>query len=551
MSSITKKSRELKLINSAREFYMVCAVLLLILIVFIFSSCSKTEVDLRTLAPKDTIIYLQTNDLGNTLDALTQSRSFKEVSASKADFSAIDGIQVAVAVSGFETSENQVTDEQSVLNFKPKFTAIAETHAWSWQVNSLVENNLDNFVKKNYGNDAKLEKKSVNDTERFIWTASDGRKTFAVISDSQVFFGNDEESINRCLLAKRGEAESLLKNESLSLEYEKAEGKLAFGFISNDGIRQIADLVGVSVAVGQTEDSNARGFIARILPQILNNTTREVIWTAEKTENSIEDHVFIKTSDEVSSVLSETLVPANRNINELYEFLPLETSSVTRYNLKNPQVAFRSLLLITAKNTDAINGKIISAFSNTLLLQYGIADAEGFLSSVESELLTAKVGEDKSVAFVKAKDLEKIKTTFIEEIKPQTKASEKTEIWQSAENDLSVAFSDGILIMGDSEGVLKSLEISKKRKLSPIEADRDFTKSRLFAHLLKSESAATTFTNDLETAENIAKVFGSVKDKEVTSNLLIETQFTKQGIERKYISDYGFLGTIIEQFANE
>ncbi len=544
MSSFANKLNELKTNNPDANFGVIIPVFLLILlcgIVAVFISfCSKTEIDLRTLAPKDTIIYLETNNLGETLNALTMSKSFKENSASKIDLSVVNGMQVAVAISGFETSENQVTEEKSVLNFKPKFTAIAETHAWGWQVNSLVENNLNAFVKKAYGNEAKLEKKSVNETERFTWTANDGRKTFAVISDSQVFFGNDEESINKCLLAKRGEAENLLKNENLSLEYEKAKGKLAFGFISNEGIKQIADLVGVTVAVGQSEDENARGFISRILPQILNNTTREITWTAEKTNKGIVDEIFIKIENETSKVLSETLVSSSKTSNEILKFLPPETFSATRYNLKNPQIAFRSLLLVTAKNTDPANAKIILAFSNSLLGSYGIADAEGFLSAVDSEIITARLNDEERFAVVKVLDFEKVKQTIVEEIdftKEFQKVGKDGKLWISEDKSLAVVLVGDYFVIGDLESVKKSV------------LNNTSMNSALFIDFKQSKAVAATLEKDSETAEKIIKVLGKPKANQKFANyILTQTRFNKQGIERKYISDYGFLGTIIEQF---
>ncbi len=546
MSSFAKKLNELKTNYPDVNFRVIIPIILLVLLCGVaavsFSYCGKTEVDLRSLASKDTIIYLETNNLGETLNTLTESKSFKENSALKLNFSAIDGIQVAIAVTGFETNENQVTEEKAVLSFKPKFTAIAETHAWSWQVKSLVENNLNDFVNRIYGSDAKLEKKSVNDTERFTWTASDGRKTFAVISDSQVFFGNDEESINKCLSAKRGEAENLLKDENLSAEYEKAKGKLAFGFISNDGIKQIADLVGVTVAVGQSEDENARGFISRILPQILTNTTREITWTAEKTAVGIEDEIFIKTENEISRVLSQTLVSTGKNSVEILKIIPPDASSVTRYNLKNPQIGFRSLLLVTAKNTDPANAKIISAFSNSLLGSYGIADAEGFLRAVDSEIITARIGEDGRIAIVKILDFEKVKQTIVEEInfskEPQT-IEKGGKLWIAEDENLAVGLIGNYFVIGDLESVKKSIG-----NQTPIN-------SALFTNFKQSKAVATTLTKDSETAENIVKVLGKPKKNQNFENyVLTQTRFNKQGIERKYISDFGFLGTIIEQFGN-
>jgi phage portal protein BeeE len=83
------------------------------------------------------------------------------------------------------------------------------------------------------------------------------------------------------LAIQKGEAESLAADESLSRVY--MANNLAFGYVSSEGVKQIAALTGVSVAVETTEETDGRSFIAEILPQILQNTTREIVWTASKT----------------------------------------------------------------------------------------------------------------------------------------------------------------------------------------------------------------------------------------------------------------------------
>ena len=67
----------------------------------------------------------------------------------KPDFSALENIQVAVVVTGFETSEKQLTDESAILNFKPHFVLIADTHHWKMTAVSIVENQIGNFVTEN------------------------------------------------------------------------------------------------------------------------------------------------------------------------------------------------------------------------------------------------------------------------------------------------------------------------------------------------------------------------------------------------------------------
>src|SRR4051794_13426212 len=93
--------------------------------VIVSMSCSSKPTDLRLLAPADSLVYLETNDLGAALQPIVDSKGFSEAAKSKPDLSALKGVQLAVAVTGFETSEEQVNQESSVLNFKAHFVAVA------------------------------------------------------------------------------------------------------------------------------------------------------------------------------------------------------------------------------------------------------------------------------------------------------------------------------------------------------------------------------------------------------------------------------------------
>jgi len=52
---------------------------------------------MRTLIPADTLVYLETNDLAAALQPIVDSKPFTEVAKSKPDFSALKGVQLAVA----------------------------------------------------------------------------------------------------------------------------------------------------------------------------------------------------------------------------------------------------------------------------------------------------------------------------------------------------------------------------------------------------------------------------------------------------------------------
>ncbi|CAN5599939.1 hypothetical protein BH18ACI1_BH18ACI1_02290 [soil metagenome] len=499
---------------------------------------------MRSYAPSDAIAYLETKDLSQTLNALTENKAFHELAKNKMDFSALEDIQVAIIVTDFETSEKQVTANDSILNFKPHFVAVAETHAWQWQTLSLVENQITDFVRETYGGDAKFETSDKNGGKWFVWTAKDGRKVFAFVQNSQIYFGNDDNAIEKCLAAKRGEADSLAKNENFIRAYSVNDEKnLAFGYISPVGIAQIANIIGISTAIKTTEESEGRSFIARVLPQILQNTTKEILWTAQKSEQGIEDIFFVSLNTEASSIFKETLISPTEIKTNTAEFLPSDVFSVTRYSLKNPLIAWRSLLLVTAKNIDAVSGNLLIQFSGSLLEPYGVSDAETFLSAVNSEIFTARFDAEgkNSVAIIGVKDAEKIKKSIAGiNFKSQSQKQENAEIWKSDDGETAAAFVENILILGDAESVFKSLQVKQ--------TGQNFTKNLYFQSFAESRAVAVTFAKNTDSAEKIVKILGTPNGRtNVVTTYLTETRFTEKGIERKITSPFGLFGTILEK----
>ncbi len=509
------------------------------------SACKVQPTDLRTFAPAETLIYLETGDLAKTLNALTENEIFTKLAANKKDFSAFENVQIAVAITGFETSEKQVTDNQSILNFKPRFVAIAETRAWNWQTVSLTENQIGAFVNETYGGEVNLETSDKNGGKWFVWTAKDGRKAFAFVENSQIFFGNDDTAIEKCLAVKRGEGDSMMKNENFTRAYDSSSKNLAFGYVSSDGIAQIADIAGVSTAVEASEDGAPRSFIARILPQILQKSINQITWTAQKTERGIEDIFRISTNAEVSSVLKETIVPAAGYQTVRAAFLPADVFSATRYNLQNPQVAWRSLLLVTAKQTDELSGKILTEFAGSLLEPYGVSDAETFLSAVGSQILTLRFdadGENK-VVIADIKNLQNVKKSIAEiNFKKPWEEVSGGVMWKSENSEKSAVNAGNILILGDAESVAKCLQT---RLSLP-----DFAKNPFSQNFSESDAVAVTIGKD--SGEKVVEVLGKKKAEnlQVMTNFLTETRFNEKGIERKTVSAFGFIGTILEQLSN-
>ena len=541
------KSKKLKSKNGRRLFTFA---FLLFTFAFLLA-CKSAPTDLRTLAPAETLVYLESKDLAKTLDALTASRSFQDAAKSKPDFSRLENVQFAVAVTGFEASEKQLTTENSVLNFKPHFAAIIDTHAWNWQALGLTENQIGNLVKATYGDDVKLEKTDKSNGKWFAWTARDESKVYAYVENGQIFFGNDAPSIEKCLMVKNGDGDSLLKNESLSRAYAAGSAdNLAFGYVSPEGVAQIANLAGVSVAAEASEEAAGQNFIARVLPQILRNTTREIVWSAQKSGNQIEDKLSISLSAETISVFKETLAANPEKQSKAAEFLPAKLFSVTRYNLKNPLIGWRSLILTAAKNSGdsassvAASGNLIVQLSKSLLDAYGISDAEAFLSEVDADVYTAQFDpeSEKSVVIATVKDREKLKKTLAEiNFKAAPERLSNADVWRSEDGSTAAAFAENELILGETEAVLKCLEAKT--------SGQNFTKNPGFRKFAESNAVAVTYAADSDSAEKVVAAMSSARDenKKFIIDYLTETRVTDKGIERRTVSDFGLIGTIIEQ----
>lgn len=505
-------------------------------------SCSSPPTDLRNLVPAESLIYLETNDFGNALENLTESKTFQQLAKRKPDFSVLKNVPVAVSVTGFEASENQVTAENSVLNFKPRFVAVADTRAWNWQALNFAEEQIGQFAVDTLDGEVSLKKTEKSGGMLFSWSAQGQAKLYAFVKDGKMFFGNDETAIEKCLAVWRGESDSFAKTGKT---FVRNENTLAVGFVSSEGIAQISNVVGVSKAIETTEDEEGRSFIARTLPQILRNAVKEIVWTATKTEQGIEDKFFVTLATETASIFNQTLIASSQMQTVSAEFVPAEFFSVTRYNLQNPLISWRSLLLAASKNTDETSAKILVQNANGLLESYGVKDAENFLSAVENEILTVNFDaeSEKSFVIVQAKDAEKLKKSIAEiNFKSKPENQFNAEIW-TAEDKLTAAVLSGKhLILGEKESVLKCLQAKQN--------GQNFTKNPLFKSFSESKAVAVTFGKETDSAEKIIEVLSELKNENsrLTTNYLTETRYTEKGLERKTVSDFGLLGSIIEQF---
>lgn len=500
---------------------------------------------MRTLVPAETLVYLETNDLADALQPIVDSKPFMEVAKTKPDFSALKGVQLAVAITGFETSEEKLTDEHSVGRVQPHFVAVADTHAWNYQAVAFAEQKLGSFVANIYDSEPTVEMSEKNGGKYFKWIAADGRKAYALVIDSLIYFGNDETAIDKCLAVKRNETDSIAKTGKVK---PADPATLASGYVSSDGIAQIANIIGLKFATEAGEDSEVQAAIAGILPQLLRKTVTDISWTSTKTDHGVEDKYQVGIPPEIANVLTETLIASGDQDVSMLDRWPSSLPSSTIYDLKNPQIAWRSLILLAQKMTDPVGAKMISTASNLFFEPYGIADGEKFLSAVGPTILTAKTDDDSESVAVAATIIDKDVTlkslNDVLKHKDLPHGNGILNIWQSDDGELSAFVDEDFIELGQTETFLKCC-VTEHGWPPP---------SSRFA-LMKSVTGAPikSFAMDFSTATQVTRMFSEKKSEKTRfiSTIFTETRFTKTGMERKTTSDFGLIGSIIAQLAGE
>ncbi len=513
------------------------------LYVFTFAlclSCGSQPTDLRLLVPADTIVYLETNDLAAALQPIIDSKPFAQAARSKPDFSALNGVQLAVAVTGFNTTEEKLTDEYSVGRIQPNFVAIADTHAWNWQAVAFAEQKLGSFVANIYHSEPTAEKYDKNGGKYFTWTAEDGRKAHAFVSGSLIFFGNDEKAIEKCLAVKRGEAESIAKTVR---PYDPAT--LASGYVSTDGVAQMAALAGLSIASLTSDNEEVQKAVAVILPQLIRGTVKDISWAATRHAQGYEDRFTFGGTNETSMILSETFASTARIDAEMFQFVPNTAVSVTLYNLDKPNIAWRSLLLTSQTKVDSFGAMMIGEFSNAFAEPYGVIDAELFLSGVGSNIVTLRTdpeGDMPALIALITND-EAVRRSLAPDLKPDNSISSSIGFEVLRDGDTMTVFAGKFVITGDSEAVTAAiLSRSARTNLSSATVE-----------LFRPGNSASSLSFASGQAALIADLFSEKRTDEpmIQTFAITETRFSRTGIERRTVSEFGFVGWLATQLTAE
>ncbi len=516
---------------------------LLFLAVSFLTSCTSQSVDLRTLVPSETLVYLETNDLAAALQPMANSEAFKKAAASQPDLSSVKGVAVAIAVTGFETSEQKLTDEDSVGRIQPKFVAVADTKAWNSTAVAFAEKGLGSFVADVYRTEPTLEKLPKHGGTYLKWSAKDGRKAFALVIESVIYFSNDESAIDKCVAVRRGESDSMARSGKLPL---RVPGSLASGYITPDGVAQIAALAGMSFASQSSDDEEVQSAVAGILPQLIRGTVTDIAWNASQSQQGYEDKLVFGANAETGPVLAEVFAASQKVDDALFQYAWGKAPSITLYDLAKPNVAWRGLLLTSQSKVDAFGSRVIGEFSNAFAEPYGVSDAELFLFGVGPNVLTVRTDAEgeKAALIAVVTNADAVRRSLLKELKADKAASDAFGFEVLMDEDAMAVFAGNIIITGDPDAV----EACIRSKA----AGTSLAASPSLVSQFRSGAPAITLSTESDQAAAVADLLSEKNtDPKANTISITETRFTRTAIERRTTSDLGMIGWLVEKISAE
>ncbi|MGE0246424.1 MAG: hypothetical protein AB7Q37_12340 [Pyrinomonadaceae bacterium] len=513
------------------------AMLCLLLAGAFIVACGSKPTDPRTVLPADSLLYLETADLGRALKAVTSGPEFQRRAGSLPNFSAMDGISLSIAVTGFQTTEERLPDQNMVLNFKPRFVAVAETNAWNFQALSFTENQLGGFINEVYGGEVGLVSEEKHGGRYFTWTAVDGRKAFAFVQGSVIVFGNDEPGLENSVNILRGGGDSIASNPKVS---GFSRDSLASGYVSKDGVAQLANIAAVSFAIDSGENADAMGFVAQVMPQIVRNSVTEAVWVSRKLpDGRVEDVYDVSLASDTAGVLVETITAGSDTDPGLKRFVPADAHSATSYMLKDARIAWRSVLLMTRTKVDDLYGNLLTAFSPAFFDPYGVGDGEVFLGSIESTLQTVRMDADgdEVAVIARMKDRDGVRRSVAKGLDLSRPAANTDGIdtWRTADGEISAAIVGDYIVIGESAAVRKCVEAHKNNSAAATE-DTAFD----------SSAPIMTRGRDLDSGPALLRALTGDRNAggELVQAYSTESRFDRNGLRRRTVSELGLIGVI-------
>lgn len=551
---------------------------LLLLAIFVFAWLWFTRpqrVDMATYAPADSIAYAEVNSLPEVFDAFTSTDAWRELAPAAgvdarqswkgwlpgfvsftglgtSDAVVISRAQVAVSVLGFRAAEESGT----TLRLAPRVALVAETHTSEWRVRAAVEKLLGDFTRRAFGAPP-VERKEVDGVAFYTWAEAAGarRKIVAAVEGSLAVVGNDEAAVRACLDVRRGARPSLAGDEGLREMRERVggEGALAFGYAPRGSVAKAAEVLAPAFVAAFSEDPSVQSVLATLVPQLFNQTVGALGWSSRLAGGGIEDTFLLSLAGGMPQRLQVPLAASEVAREEAAGLLPPDTSTLTFYNFRNPEDAWRGLNAAFSSQVDILSAGLITSALEGLAEPYGVQNPREFLRACGGEVVTARLEAESEgkVLVASVRDRAALRAQVLAHLGrgARVERAGDAEILISSDPERgAAAFVGDFVLTGAEEDVRRCLDSILKRQTLREgaafgAAPRGFFDEPSFARTLSDERPA---------ARSVLSLFARRLDAAGLERALArrayavsETRLGESGFEMKTRSAFGWFGHVV------
>jgi hypothetical protein len=468
--------------------------------------------------------------------------------------------QVAIAVIGLDTVR-----EVDTLWVKARVAMVIETHASESRTRSVIEPRVADLAKRVFG-EVRFEQRSTDGAFISVWKAADGKRQIVLlIKGSLAIIANDELATQACLAVRRGDRKSLLGDPTLAelLPRVMTEDSIAFGYMPPSGAAQFVDLkleqFASRMRLVDAEGNQTAGGLSVLVSKLM----RGIVWSTRSKGGGIEDRLYLGLRDDIAERMTYAMETSDTEPLSGLALLPDDTNSISIYNYRNPESAWRSLNATFSARLDAFAAMGLTKLLEASLKSYGIDEPNRFFRAVGPKLVTARLDDLglHTVSVFVLKDVVTIrsllKSRFGKLVK--TSISGDAEIWTSQDDENgAAAFVAGHLLTGSEEDVkrcllaraeYKSLEQNSAfgQQLQKRASERDYnvtTISREDSALRSFATLAAVFSSERRPAINWDQLNMTITH---LPRAVSETRLTDGGFEQRTQSSFGKIGTLISQ----
>ena len=543
---------------------------------------SPRRVDMAAYVPADSLVYLEANSLADIARALMATdawRNLGPVIGIKSDTRRNDWLTSFARVTGIGSTQSVIAARSQVAlvvldvnstdtegTVKPLAALVVETHTSATRIKPTIEQLVGDFARRAYGQ-ASIERVTKDQGDFVKWISPDGKRQIIVSIDGSVaIVGNNEQAVSACLAVHRGQKPSLATQPGIQemRQRVRARDALAFGYVSSANAGRLLPELAPFLLLNRLPDIVKR-CIAMSAPRILGS----IGWTSHAFAGGIEDVYAISLKPDTLLRLRPAFQSTpSRQLEAAWEFLPVETSSVTHYNFAAPFAVWGAMnATISSAQLDVLCAIGFKELSNDALIPYGIDAPESFLRAIKPVLLTAKLDADsaRSIVIAGVADENALKEfvsrTFGKKLHIEKFANQ--ELLISEDDQAAACFVDGYFLLGSPEDIRRCLSGLASRKTSSSSAAG--WSSLADRNISEGASDVVTYAQDRERIRGmvttIAKLRG--RDSSVISSeevervikalpyAVTETKIEEYGLERKTRSPLGQFSTFVSLLTPE